>query len=90
MEQTQIILGNCTEKLKEIGNNSIDLILLHRLTQTNEKNTYGGIHPGNYVNWFLPISKELYRVAKPSGTFVLNIKERVVAGERHTYVLDLN
>ncbi len=26
---------------------------------------------------------------KPTGTFVLNIKERVVNGERHTYVLEL-
>lgn len=26
---------------------------------------------------------------KPSGTFILNIKERVVDGERHTYVIDL-
>jgi site-specific DNA-methyltransferase (adenine-specific)/site-specific DNA-methyltransferase (cytosine-N4-specific) len=26
---------------------------------------------------------------KPTGTFVLNIKERVVSGERHTYVIEL-
>jgi site-specific DNA-methyltransferase (adenine-specific) len=26
---------------------------------------------------------------KPTGSFILNIKERVVGGERHTYVLDL-
>jgi len=31
----------------------------------------------------------LQRVLKPTGTFILNIKERVVAGERHTYVLEL-
>lgn len=29
------------------------------------------------------------RVLKPTGTFVLNIKERVVNGERHTYVIEL-
>jgi site-specific DNA-methyltransferase (adenine-specific) len=28
-------------------------------------------------------------VLKPSGSFVLNIKERVVDGERHTYVMEL-
>jgi DNA modification methylase len=28
-------------------------------------------------------------VLKPSGTFILNIKERVVKGERHSYVLEL-
>ena len=29
------------------------------------------------------------RVLKPDGTFVLNIKEKVVDGERHTYVIEL-
>lgn len=53
------------------------------------KNTYGGIHPDKYVEWFLPISSELKRVIKPTGSFILNIKERVVNGERHTYVLEL-
>jgi site-specific DNA-methyltransferase (adenine-specific)/site-specific DNA-methyltransferase (cytosine-N4-specific) len=37
----------------------------------------------------LPITEELLRVLKPAGTFILNIKERVVSGERHTYVIDL-
>ncbi len=37
--------------------------------------TYGGIDPNEYVEWFLPISKELLRVLKPTGTFILNIKE---------------
>ena len=53
------------------------------------KNTYGGIHPDKYVDWFLPISEELLRVLRPTGTFILNIKERVMNGERHTYVIDL-
>ncbi len=37
----------------------------------------------------LPISEELLRVLKPTGSFVLNIKERVVKGERHPFVLEL-
>jgi site-specific DNA-methyltransferase (adenine-specific) len=28
-------------------------------------------------------------VLKPSGTFILNIKEKVVDGERHVYILEL-
>lgn len=41
------------------------------------------------MEWFLPICDELYRVLKPTGTFILNIKEKAVEGERHTYVLEL-
>ncbi|MBA7587337.1 Modification methylase PvuII [subsurface metagenome] len=37
----------------------------------------------------MPISEQLLRVLKPTGTFILNIKERVFKGERHTYVLEL-
>ena len=38
---------------------------------------------------FLPVSEQLLRVLKPTGSFVLNIKERVVSGERNTYVMEL-
>ncbi len=87
--QTKIILGDCHEKLKEISDNSIDLIFTSPPYANQREKSYGGISPNNYVDWFIPISKELFRVLKPSGTFILNIKERVVAGERHTYVIEL-
>jgi len=37
----------------------------------------------------LPISAQLLRVLNPSGSFILNIKEKVVDGERSTYVMEL-
>jgi len=86
---TNIVLGDCTEKLQELADNSIDLVFTSPPYADQRKNTYGGIHPDKYVQWFLPISKELHRVLRPSGTFVLNIKERVVNGERHVYVMEL-
>ncbi len=87
--QTRLILGDCYEKLKEMDDNSVDLIFTSPPYADQRENTYGGISPDKYVQWFLPISKELLRVLKPTGTFVLNIKERVVNGERHTYVIEL-
>lgn len=86
---SKLILGDCAEELKNIADNSVDLILTSPPYADARKNTYGGIHPNKYVNWFLPITEELKRVLKPSGTFILNIKERVFKGERHTYVLEL-
>jgi site-specific DNA-methyltransferase (adenine-specific) len=87
--KSKVILGDCSERLREIKNDSIDLIFTSPPYADQRKNTYGGIAPDKYVEWFLPISGELLRVLKPSGTFVLNIKERVSDGERHTYVLEL-
>lgn len=84
-----IYLGDCRNILKKIPDNSVDLIITSPPYADQRKKTYGGIHPDQYVKWFLPISKELLRVLKPTGTFILNIKEKVVNGERSTYVMEL-
>ena len=87
--RSNLYLGDCKEKLKLLPDNSVDLIFTSPPYADQRKNTYGGIHPDKYVEWFLPISLELLRVLKPTGTFILNIKEKVVRGERSTYVIEL-
>jgi site-specific DNA-methyltransferase (adenine-specific)/site-specific DNA-methyltransferase (cytosine-N4-specific) len=87
--ETNILLGDCQEVLKSINSSSVDLIITSPPYADQRKNTYGGITPDKYVEWFLPISQELLRVLKPTGTFILNIKEKVVDGERSTYVMEL-
>jgi DNA modification methylase len=87
--KADLILGDCREKLKNLTENSIDLIFTSPPYADSRTDTYGGIRPDKYVEWFLPISKDLLRVLKPDGTFVLNIKEKIVNGERHTYVIEL-
>jgi len=86
---TKILLGDSKDILKTIDENSIDLIVTSPPYADRRKNTYGGIKPEKYVDWFLEISKELLRVLKPTGTFILNIKEKAEEGERHTYVIEL-
>ena len=85
----QVLLGDCGEVLKNLPDNSVDLIFTSPPYADQRRNTYGGIPPDEYVHWFLPKAEQFLRVLKPSGTFVLNIKERVVDGERHTYVIEL-
>jgi site-specific DNA-methyltransferase (adenine-specific) len=85
----QIILGDCQEILKEFPDNCIDLIFTSPPYADNRRFTYEGPPPSRYVDWFLPKSEEFLRVLKPTGTFILNIKERVINGERHTYVIEL-
>ncbi len=87
--RTDLYLGDCREILKKLPDESVDLIFTSPPYADQRKKTYGGIHPDQYVEWFLPISEQLLRVLKPTGSFVLNIKERVVKGERSTYVLEL-
>ena len=84
-----IICGDCEEVLKIFPENCVDLIFTSPPYADQRNTTYGGINPDKYVEWFLPRADEFFRVLKPTGSFVLNIKERVVDGERHTYVLEL-
>lgn len=88
-ERASIYCGDSANILKKIESNSVDLIVTSPPYADQRKKIYGGVHPDRYVKWFLPISKELFRVMKPTGTFILNIKEKAVDGERHTYVLEL-
>ena len=81
--------GDSLEVLKSLPDNCIDLIVTSPPYSDQRKTTYGGVHPDKYVEWFLPISEQLLRVLKPTGSFILNIKEKVYEGERHTYVIEL-
>jgi len=67
----------------------VDLIFTSPPYADQRASTYGGIKPDRYVSWFIPKTKEFLRVLNPKGSFILNIKERVVDGERHTYVIEL-
>lgn len=87
--RASLYLGDSKEVIKKIPDNSVDLIFTSPPYADQRKSTYGGIHPDKYVEWFLPLSKELLRVLRPTGTFVLNIKEKVTEGERSTYVMEL-
>jgi len=87
--KTDIFLGDSKEVLKRLSGNSVDLIVTSPPYADQRNGTYGGIRHDKYVDWFLPISEQLLRVIKPTGTFVLNIKEKVVEGERSTYVMEL-
>lgn len=87
--RTDLFLGDSKEMLKKLPDNSVDLIVTSPPYADQRKGTYGGIHPDKYVEWFLPITKELLRVLKPTGTFILNIKEKVLDGERSIYVMEL-
>ena len=87
--RTELILGDCRLELLAIPDDSVDLVFTSPPYADQRKNSYGGIAPDEYVEWFLPVSDQLLRVLKPTGSFVLNIKERVVSGERSTYVMEL-
>jgi site-specific DNA-methyltransferase (adenine-specific) len=87
-----IYAGDSAKILKDkklFPDNSIDLIVTSPPYADKRNKHYDSVHPNDYVDWFMPIANELYRVLKEDGSFILNIKEHPMLGERHTYVLEL-
>ena len=87
--KTEILTGDCLQLLPDFPDDFFNLIVTSPPYVDRRNKTYGGIKPDEYVEWFLPRSAEFLRVLKPDGTFILNIKEKAINGERHTYVIEL-
>lgn len=87
--KNEIHHGDCVDVLQRYPDACIDLIVTSPPYADQRSSTYGGIHPDKYVEWMLPRTEQMLRVLKDSGSFVLNIKEKAVNGQRHTYVLEL-
>lgn len=86
-----LIHGDCYEIIKSVEEDSVDLVLTS--PPYADVKSYGQgvavIHPDNYVDWILPLLNEIHRVLKPTGSFILNINDRIVDRLRHPYVHEL-
>ncbi|MBJ6923032.1 hypothetical protein JG643_20005, partial [Vibrio cholerae] len=58
----ELFNDDCLNALKNIGDETVDLIVTSPPYADQRKTTYGGINPNKYVDWFKPISLELKRV----------------------------
>ena len=88
---SHFICGDCTEVLKQLDTESIDLILTS--PPYADQRDYGAsntkIEADGYVEWFRPKAEQIYRVLKNNGSFVLNINDKVVDGFQHLFVFKL-
>lgn len=82
--------GDCAEIIpKHLAPFSVNLIVTSPPYADQRNDNYGGIHPNKYVDWFLPKSAAFMQCLATDGSFVLNIKEKAVGGEKHRYVYEL-
>ncbi|WP_261928077.1 site-specific DNA-methyltransferase, partial [Vibrio aestuarianus] len=72
VDESMIFNADSLDILRDMESDSVDLIVTSPPYADQRKSTYGGISPNKYIEWFLPISEELLRVLKPTGSFVLN------------------
>jgi DNA modification methylase len=82
-----ITWGDAAEWLPALTASSVDLFFMS--PPYADARAYSRIHPDRYVEWFLDFARPMLSATKDSGWFVLNIKNRVVRGQRHPYVYEL-
>lgn len=66
-------LGDSLALLRELPDESIDLVVTSPPYALHFKKEYGNVAKGEYVSWLKPFGCEIFRVLKPAGSFVLNI-----------------
>lgn len=84
-----IILGDCFELVRSIPPASVNLFVFSPPYADQRKATSFSIAPDDYVAWFLPLAADIWSALASTGSLIINIKEKVLNGERHTYVLEL-
>jgi DNA modification methylase len=90
MDNNKIYQGDSLQLLKDMPDNSVDLIITSPpYADLKTYIDFKGILADDYVEWFLPYCNEICRVMKPTGSFILNINDKVEKRFRHPYVFDL-
>ena len=87
----EIRIGDCFELIKQLTDNSVDLFITSPpyADIINYGKNISVQKPDEYCDWLLPIFNEIYRVLKPSGSFILNINDNCKNGLRNPFVYEL-
>ena len=91
MNNFKILSGDCFELIEDIEDNSIDLVITSPpyADIINYGKDISVKKPTEYVDWILPLFKEIQRVLKPSGSFILNINDNCSNGLRNPFIYEL-
>jgi len=73
-------VGDAIDLLGSLPNESLDLVVTSPPYALHFKKEYGNVDKDGYVEWFRPFGRDIHRVLKPGGSFVLNIGGSYNAG----------
>jgi site-specific DNA-methyltransferase (adenine-specific)/site-specific DNA-methyltransferase (cytosine-N4-specific) len=80
-----VIHGDSRKEL-EAFTGEVDLIVTSPPYADARRKHYDSVHPDKYVEWFMSFHEPFFNALKPTGSLVLNIKDKVVQGVRHRFV----
>ena len=86
MYKTEVYLGDSREVLSKYPDKYFDLIVTSPPYADARHQHYDSISPDDYVGFIVSFHDQFWRVLADEGSFVLNVKDRVVNGVRHRFV----
>ena len=91
MEVNKVFLGDCVELSKNLKGGSVDLVVTSppyadTLSYGENVKTYSS---DEYIRWFLPLFIEAEKFLKNTGSFILNINDKIKNSERELFVYKL-
>ena len=84
-------LGDARELMAELPSRSVQLVLTSPPYALQQPKEYSNVSPDEYIDWFMPFAKQILRILKDDGSFVLNIGGSWDSGKpvRSTYQFEL-
>ena len=87
MSDIKLYNGDCLEVMKEIENNSVDVIITSPPYAEQRKHQYGGILENDYPKFTVQWMEEIKRILKNEGSVFINIRPHIKNGQISDYVL---
>lgn len=79
--------GDCIEVMATMPAESVDAIVTSPPYAMQRKSTYGGVLEKDYPAWTVAWMAEAWRVLKPNGSVIINIRPHIKAGQIGDYTL---
>lgn len=79
--------GDCIEVMRAMPAESVDAIVTSPPYAEQRKSTYGGIPEAEYPAWTVAWMAEVWRVLKPNGSVLINIRPHIKNGQISDYTL---
>ena len=80
-ESGQAYVGNALDLLSQMDDNSVDLVMTSPPFALRRQKAYGNVEESEYTKWLKPFGEEIYRVLKPTGSFVLDLGGAYISGK---------
>lgn len=83
---THVHQGDAREVLQHLPDKHVNLIVTSPPYADARRKHYDSIRPDDYADFLVSFHEQFWRVLADDGSFVLNVKDKVVDGVRHRFV----